>query len=119
MTKYTEYKTAEQLSLGWTKSQPIMVVSFVDSQCVTCQDFDDLVIPEIESQGIKHYSVDVRTDKIPFPPMMLPTSYWFFDDSRPPMVKKGVPPSKDLLLNIINKAKKVHQGLSTSEEEFF
>lgn len=113
------YQTASELSLSWNKDKPLMVISFIDGECLTCKDFDELVIPEICSHGIEHYSVDVRQNSIPFPPMSLPTSYWFFDDTRPPMVKKGVPPNKNMLLDLIVKAKKVYQGESTSEKEFF
>lgn len=115
---YTEYKIAENLSLSWDKNKPLMVISFVDSECTTCRDFDDLVIPEIQQAGIQHFSVNVRDNKIPFPPMMLPTSFWFFDDSRPPLIKRGTPPQKQMLVELIEKAKKVYEGDSTSEKEF-
>lgn len=112
------YEKACELSLNWDSSKPMLVISFVDSECLTCRDYDELVIPEILRNNIEHYSVDVRTNKIPFPPMSLPTSYWFFDNTRPPMVKKGVPPGKSMLIDIIEKAKKVYEGTSTSDKEF-
>jgi len=114
-----DYQTASELSLLWDKNKPLLVITFIDSECTTCSEYQELVIPTIMENNIEHYSVDVRNNKIPFPPMLLPTSYWFFDENRPPMVKKGIPPNKSMLIELINKAKKVYYGESTSDQEFF
>jgi len=119
MNKTIDYKTAEKLSLEWNKSKGLIAISFIDSTCVNCKEFDELVIPEILNAGINHYSVDLKTNKVPFPPMQTPVTYWYFVEDYPPMMKKGHPPTKDMLIDFLSKIKKVFNNESTVEKEFF
>jgi hypothetical protein len=116
---YITYEEASTLSLEWDNTKPLMVISFVDSHCESCQDFEELSVPEIEANGFKHYAIDLRSNSVPFPPSQTPTTYWYFANGMPPMVKKGAPPTKALLEESLNKMKRVYSGESTIEKEFF
>ena len=97
------YLEASKLALSWKQEQGLMVIIFSDSRCDSCKDFVDLVIPEVESFTSNCYRVfvDLNTD-IPFPPSVVPESYWFVEDGAPPIRKNGMPPNREALLGLLN-----------------
>jgi hypothetical protein len=117
--KQVSYKEAEQLSFEWTQKKSIQLIVFTDSQCENCHFFDNVIVPEINKHGIDIYSVDLRTNQVPFPPSITPTLYWYFNEDMPPMCKKGTPPTKEILEDFLNKVKNVYNGESSVEKEFF
>jgi hypothetical protein len=117
--KSIDYKQAENLSLNWNKTLPIQLIAFVDSQCENCKFFDEVILPEICNHGVQSYTVDLRTNEVPFPPATTPTLYWYFVEDMPPMCKKGTPPSKEILEDFLIKVKKIYYGESSVEKEFF
>jgi hypothetical protein len=115
------YLDAEKMVLDWYQSNTNnpFVVAFVDSTCENCADFENFAVAEIENAGIPVHAVDVRTTQLAFPPAHTPTTYWYFIKEAPPLIKKGAPPTKDLLLELVLKVLKVNRGESTVEKEFF
>lgn len=119
--KTITYQEAEQMVLDWmsSKTSTPFVVAFTDSTCENCQDFEDLAVGEIENNGIEIFSVDIKSNILAFPPTYTPTTYWYFTKDAPPLMKKGIPPSKELLLDLIHKVLRVNSGESTVYDEFF
>jgi hypothetical protein len=117
--KFLTYKEAEQLSFNWKKESGIQVIAFVDSTCENCKFFDDTILPVIEEHGIKTYGVDLRKNDVAFPPSSTPTLYWYFAEDMPPLVKKGAPPTRQILEEFLDKMNRVYLGEKTVEEEFF
>jgi hypothetical protein len=121
--KKLSYIQAEQTVLEWNKNddKSPFVVAFVDSQCVNCANFEDFAVDTIENHDIQVITVDLRENKdsVAFPPMQTPTIFWYFTKDAPPLVKRGVPPSEDVLIDLIKKVLKVNRGESTIEDEFF
>ena len=117
--KQISYQEAEKLSIEWTQEKPIQLIVFTDSQCENCHFFDEAIVPAISQHGVDLYSVDLRTNRVPFPPSTTPTLYWYFTNELPPMCKKGTPPSKEILEDFLNKIKNVYNGESSVEKEFF
>jgi hypothetical protein len=113
------YKDAEEVSLKWNKEMGLMLIAFVDAQCTECKFFNEEILPFIDSNNITTYTVDLRTNEVPFPPASTPTLYWYFAEGMPPLVKKGSPPSKEVLIHFIDKMYTVYNGEKTVEEEFF
>jgi hypothetical protein len=115
------YAEAEEIVLNWYKSNTDspFVVAFIDSTCENCNEFEHFAIPEIENSGISAYAVDVRSTQLAFPPSHTPTTYWYFIKEAPPLIKKGAPPTKIILLDLISKVLKINRGESTIETEFF
>lgn len=116
---YISYEEACNISLEWDNTKPLTVISFVDGECESCTDLEELVLPVLKECGITHYEVDLRKNKVPFPPNSTPTLYWFFAKDFPPLIRKGVPPNKSLLVEFLNKAIEVYNGTKTVEENFF
>jgi hypothetical protein len=115
------YATAEKMVLEWQSlnDDKPFVVAFIDGTCENCADFEEFAVKEIEASSIPVYAVDVRANVIAFPPAYTPTTYWYFTKEAPPMIKKGAPPTRDLLLDLILKVLKVNRRESTIEKEFF
>jgi hypothetical protein len=92
---------------------------FYEKHCPKCNEFLEQVAPWLESQGIETFGVDIGENFIPFPPAVTPTTYWFILKDYPPMIKRGLPPSLDMLQEEVRKMISVNKGVMGVEQAFF
>lgn len=112
------FDQATDLALSWSQSRAPMVIAFIDRSCNSCNEYLELAVPVIEEYGFSHYCVNLSENRVAFPPAYVPQTYWFFVDNHKPMVKRGAPPSKNLLVETLEKMLRVYRSESTIEEEF-
>jgi hypothetical protein len=92
---------------------------FYETYCQNCNDFTDLVVPWLESEGIEVYAINLAENFVAFPPAVTPTTYWYVLKDRPPMVKKGLPPHIDMLKEEVKRMIAVNKGEMSVEKAFF
>lgn len=112
------FEQATNLALAWNQSKAPMVIAFIDDSCTACSEYMELAAPVITEYGFNHYCVNLTENKVAFPPAYVPQTYWFFIENQKPMVKRGAPPNKILLVETLEKILRVYRGESTIEQEF-
>lgn len=112
------YEKASDIALNWTKAQPPMVIALIDDSCQACNEYLELAAPVIEEYGFLHYHVNLTNTRIAFPPAYIPQTYWYFVENQKPMIKRGAPPSKDMLIATLDKILRIYRGETTIEQEF-
>ena len=102
--KVISYKEACEKALNWHRdNSSIMLILFSNSKCDMCADFVDLAIPDIEKSGITTYEVLIdQESEIPFPPYIVPETYWFVEKGVPPIRRNGLPPNRESLRQILD-----------------
>jgi hypothetical protein len=112
---------AEQKVIDLLKTDKFDLTCFLfyEDHCPRCNEFIEQALPWLEEQQVSVYAINTTQNFIPFPPAVTPTTYWYILKDVPPMVKKGMPPSLDMLKVEVDKMISVNKGESTIEETFF